>query len=74
MTDKTEYSCSASVTFTIRVEGKGTWGKEATVEEVMRNGGRETIEAINAALFKSGLRYTMVKDPEVGAIMWARKI
>lgn len=65
-----DFGCSASVTFTIRVEGKGHWGKESTVEEVMRQGGRETIQSIENALRAGGLRYEMVEKPKVGAVMW----
>lgn len=65
-----EYSASASVTFTIRVEGRGHWGKDATVEEVMRIGGRETIQAITDALNGAHLKYEMVKEPVVGAVTW----
>jgi hypothetical protein len=65
-----EYGCSASVTFTIRVTGSGHWGKEATVEEVMRQGGHETINAVKNALNTGGLRYEMIGEPLVGAITW----
>lgn len=68
--DEKHFGCSASVTFTIRVTGQGHWGKDATVEEVMRQGGRETINAIKNALNAGGLRYEMVEEPKVGAITW----
>lgn len=68
--DKQEYGCSASVTFTIRVTGKGYWGKEATVDEVQRIGGRETIKAVVDALDKAGLQFTHVEKPKVGAVTW----
>jgi len=72
MTEK-EFYCSASVTFTIRVKGSGHWGKEATVEEVMRMGGRETIAKVEKALLEGKLNYQMVEPPKVGAVTWEPK-
>lgn len=65
-----DYGCSASVTFTIRVTGKGHWGKEATVAEVQRVGGRETIAQVENALQKAGVQFAYVEKPKVGAITW----
>lgn len=65
-----EYRSSASVTFTIRVEGKGHWGADATVEQVMRTGGQETINSVLDALRKSGLKFKVIGEPQVGVITW----
>lgn len=69
MADK-DYGCCANVTFTITVQSKGHWGKGATVDEVMRIGGRETISAVENALRAGGLTFKMVEKPTVGAITW----
>jgi hypothetical protein len=69
MTEKKYYS-SASVVFEVRVKGKGFWGPEATVSEVQRNGGNETVSAIENALRGAGLRWEHVNPPKVGAITW----
>lgn len=71
--DIKHYNSSASVTFTIRVTGGGHWGGEATVAEVMRMGGRETINAVTAALDAARLSYVMVGEPKIGAITWGPK-
>lgn len=74
MTPETfDYSASATVTLKIRFTGKGHWGKGATVEEVMRNGGTETLTAIKNALNHFDLEYEIIGSPEVGAITWQRK-
>lgn len=67
-----DYGCSASVTFTIRVRSHGYWGKDATVQEVMEIGGRETVSAVEQALKDGGLHYEMVGKPKVGAVTWER--
>lgn len=43
MTGALEYSASATVTMTFKFTGKGHWGANATVQEVSRLGGNETI-------------------------------
>lgn len=73
MSGESEYYASATVTISIRVTSEGHWGKSATVEEVMRIGGRETVEAITHALAASGLKYEVVSKPTVGAVTWERK-
>lgn len=70
MSDKQEYYASASVTITLRVRSKGHWGKDATVAEVMRIGGRETIDAVKDALVQGGLSFETIGEPKVGAVTW----
>lgn len=63
------HGCRAHVTIVLEVRGTGAWGKEATVEEVQRIGGREAINSVLSALNQSNISYHVVKT-EVGAITW----
>lgn len=67
----TKATTKATVTLTLKVESEGHWGEDATIAEVRRVGGRETIGAVKRALKASGLDYTMTKEPEVGLITWS---
>jgi hypothetical protein len=73
MADEKDYFASAVVTMKIRVTSNGHWGSEATVSEVQRMGGQETINAIQNALRESRLKYEIVGTPEVGAVTWEIK-
>lgn len=67
---KMEYGCSATVTVTLIVTGNGHWGSDATVAEVMRIGGQETINAISRMIVESQLDIKMIGAPKIGAVTW----
>lgn len=75
MSAKVEMGCSAVVTVTLQVRGKGHWGADATVEEVMRIGGRETVSSIESMIHQARLDHIDVKmigEPQIGAVTWER--
>jgi len=76
MSIELEYSASALVTMTIEFTGNGHWGKEATVEEVSRQGGRETLNAIAMVLQElrlKGVVGKVVGNPEHGVVVTTRE-
>lgn len=75
MTDEFDYSAHATVTLTIKFEGKGHWGKGATVDEVARQGGNETLAAVSNMLRvaeQDGLHCSIVGKPLVGVTVTPR--
>lgn len=65
----------ASVTVTLEVHSRGHWGQDATVAEVMRVGGKETLQAIDnliQAAQQKGVTIRRVGEPKVGAITWEK--
>jgi hypothetical protein len=65
------YSARAKLTLTIEVIGKSHWGDDATVAEVARIGGKETMNAIQHLIqdaAKDGLRITIQGEPHIGVI------
>lgn len=71
--DMTEYGCKAVVTVTLEIQSSGHWGGNATVAEVQRIGGRETLNALTTALTQGKLDYKIVGEPKIGAVTWANK-
>lgn len=72
--DNAEFGCSAIVTVTLEVRGQGHWGGDATVAEVMRIGGRETLNGIENMIreYAGHERIRIVGEPQIGAVTWAR--
>jgi len=63
---------SAVVTITIRVTSRGHWGGGATIEEVMKQGGREALNQITKALQAAKVQYDIVGQPKFGVVTWDR--
>lgn len=72
ISDTQEYSASATVTMTIEFVGSGHWGKGATVDEISRQGGRETLTAIQTVLQElktKGIDCRIAGKPEHGVVI-----
>lgn len=72
MIGDTEFSASATVTIKLEFTGKGHWGKAATVEEVSRLGGVETLSVIGSMvqdMRAKGVEVKIIGEPLHGVVV-----
>lgn len=68
-------AASARVTVVLEITSDGHWGKDASIAEVRRIGGREAIAMLQNALIKANVhnKIRIVGTPEVGVVVWKAK-
>jgi hypothetical protein len=75
MTGDLEFSASATVTMKLKFTGKGHWGAKASIEEVSRLGGRETLNVIMTMIDEMrrlGVDVEIIGSPEHGVVVNTR--
>lgn len=75
MTERVEYYATAKVTLTVEIEVKDTWGGDASVSQVHRQGAESALGTLRALTgqMKHGERMTIVGEPIVHAVTHTRK-
>lgn len=70
MSEDKKYRATARITITLDVRCSSWWDNEATVAQVMDQGGAETVNAVKRAMNNGHLDYKVIGDPVVGLITW----